>query len=291
MLGWLMNTMAQNMASTKRIFVIMDEKASIKDNENPILLKELKGAIKFDNVSFSYNEELVLKNINLEVKPGETVAIMGTTGSGKTSLINLIGRYYDVDEGTVLVDGHDVKTIGLNSLRSKMSVISQDTFLFSETIRENVKIGNYEATPEEIKGACNSACADEFITSLQEGYETVIGERGIGLSGGQKQRISIARALVREASILILDDATSALDMETEYALLKNLNNRSKKITTFVIAHRISAVKNADVIIYIEDGSIIERGTHEELLGLKGKYYEIYCQQFKDFEDIEGEAV
>jgi ATP-binding cassette, subfamily B, multidrug efflux pump len=291
MLGWLMNTMAQNMASTKKIFAIMDVQSSIKDNENPTLLNEIDGHIKFENVSFSYNEEVILKNINLEVKPGETIAIMGSTGSGKTSLINLIGRYYDVNEGAVLVDGHDVKTLGINNLRSKMSVISQDTFLFSETIKENVKIGNYEATNDEINYACISACADEFIMNLQEGYETIIGERGIGLSGGQKQRISIARALVRKASILILDDATSALDMETEYALLKNLNNNSRKITTFIIAHRISAVKNANQIIYLEDGRIVEKGTHEELLSIKGKYHEIFCQQFKDFEDLEGEAV
>jgi ATP-binding cassette, subfamily B, multidrug efflux pump len=291
MLGWLMNTMAQNMASTKKIFAIMDVQPSIKNNENPILLNELEGYIKFKNVSFSYNEELVLKNINLEIKPGETIAIMGTTGSGKTSLINLIGRYYDVNEGAVFVDGHDVKTLELDSLRSKMSVISQDTFLFSETIKENVKIGNYEATADEIESACISACADDFILKLQEGYETIIGERGIGLSGGQKQRISIARALVRKANILILDDATSALDMETEYALLKNLNDNSKKVTTFIIAHRISAVKNADQIIYLEGGSIVEKGTHEELLSKKGKYHEIFCQQFKDFEDLEGEAV
>jgi ATP-binding cassette, subfamily B, multidrug efflux pump len=291
MLGWLMNTMAQNMASTKKILAIMDVKASIKDNESSIQLNDIKGEVKFENVYFSYNEELILKNINFEAKPGETIAIMGTTGSGKTSIINLIGRYYDVKEGAVLVDGHDVKTIGLNSLRSKMAVISQDTFLFSETIEENVRIGNYAATLDEIKSACISACADEFIMKLQEGYETIIGERGIGLSGGQKQRISIARALVRKASILILDDATSALDMETEYALLKNLKNRSEKITTFIIAHRISAVKNADQILFIEDGNIIEKGTHDELLNKKGKYHEIYYQQFKDFEDLEGEAV
>lgn len=291
MLGWLMNTMAQNKASTKKIFAILDVEPLIKDSENAVYSNDIKGSIKFDNVSFKYNEELVLKNIKLDVNQGETVAIMGTTGSGKSTLINLIGRYYDVTEGAVLVDGQDVKTLGLSSLRSKMSVISQDTFLFSETIAENVKIGNFDASFDEIKNACICACADEFITSLSDGYSTIIGERGIGLSGGQKQRISIARALVKDSSILILDDATSALDMETEYELLKNLNNAEKKITTFIIAHRISAVKNADQIIFIEDGSIIEKGNHTELLNMKGKYYEIYCQQFKDFEDLEGEAV
>lgn len=291
MLGWLVNMMAQNMASAKKIFAILDVAPSIKDSDGAIVLEEIKGHVEFDNVSFKYNEEYVLKDINLSVKPGETVAIMGTTGGGKTSLINLIGRYYDCSEGKVLVDGYDVKTLGLNSLRSNMSVISQDTFLFSETISENVKIGNFEASEEEIKGACIKACAHEFIVNLQEGYDTIIGERGIGLSGGQKQRISIARALVRDKSILVLDDATSALDMDTEYKLLKNLNNTKKKVTTFIIAHRISAVKNADQIIFIEDGRIIEKGNHVELIEKKGKYYEIYCQQFKDFEDLEGEAV
>lgn len=291
MLGWLMNIMAQNLASAKKIFAILDVEPSIEDKENAIVPKEFKGAIKFDNVSFRYNDEMVLNNINLDVKPGETVAIMGTTGSGKTSLINLIGRYYDVAEGGVYIDGNDVKNLSLHSLRSNMSVITQDTFLFSETIEENVRIGNYGADFDQIKAACVSACADEFITKLDEGYDTIIGERGIGLSGGQKQRISIARALVRNARILVLDDATSALDMDTEYELLKNLSELKKKATTFIIAHRISAVKNADQILYIENGRIAERGKHEELIKKKGKYYEIYCQQFKDFEDIEGEAV
>lgn len=291
MLGWLMNTMAQNKASTNKIFNILDVEPSIKDKDNAIDLKEIKGEIIFDNVTFKYNEEDVLKDINLKVKPGETVAIMGTTGSGKTSIINLLGRYYDVSQGAVLIDGHNVKDLGLKSLRSKMSVISQDTFLFSESIEENVKIGNFDATFEDVKKACIAACGDEFISNLEEGYDTIIGERGIGLSGGQKQRISIARALVRNASILVLDDATSALDMETEYALLKNLNNVEKKATTFIIAHRISAVKNADQILFVEDGRIVEKGNHVELLSQKGKYYEIYCQQFKDFEELEGEAV
>lgn len=291
MLGWLMNIMAQNLASAKKIFAILDIKPSIKDRENAIIPKAFNGAVKFDNVTFKYNDEVVLHNIDLEVKPGETVAIMGTTGSGKTSLINLLGRYYDVTDGGVYIDGNNVKDLSLVSLRSNMSVITQDTFLFSETIEENVRIGNYDADFDQIKTACKSACADEFITKLEEGYNTIIGERGIGLSGGQKQRISIARALVRNAKILVLDDATSALDMDTEYELLKNLSDLKSKATTFIIAHRISAVKNADQIIYIEDGRIVERGRHEELLNKKGKYYEIYYQQFKDFEDLEGEAV
>jgi ATP-binding cassette subfamily B protein len=216
---------------------------------------------------------------------------MGTTGSGKTTLINLIGRCYDINEGKILVDGQDVKDICLKDLRSKMAVVSQDVFLFSETIKENVKIGNEFASMEEIKSACHNACADEFIDELDEGYETVIGERGIGLSGGQKQRISIARALVRDGSILILDDSTSALDTETEYQLLKNLHKRGKKATTFIIAHRISAVKNADEILFLDKGKIVERGKHDELLKLKGRYFEVYAEQFKDFEELSQEVI
>jgi len=291
MLGWLTNMIAQNNASAIRIFKILDTKADIKTDKNSLVLNKIEGNIKFDNVTFKYNDEVVLKNINLEVAPGDTIALMGTTGSGKTSIINLIGRYYDVMEGSVTIDGHNVKDINLESLRSKMSVVSQDVFLFSESVTDNVKLGKLEASEDEIVKACKEACADEFITKLEDGYETVIGERGMGLSGGQKQRISIARALIRDASILILDDASSALDMETEYALLKNLKQRKQKPTTFIIAHRISAVKNADKIAFLEDGRIVESGTHEQLLKLKGNYYEIYCEQFKDFEELEGEVV
>jgi len=227
----------------------------------------------------------------MDVKPGSTVAIMGTTGSGKSSIVNLIGRYYDVNSGSISMDGFNVKDLSLKDIRSKMAVVSQDTFLFSESIAVNVGFGNILASLDEIKAACRDACASDFIEELDKGYDTVIGERGIGLSGGEKQRISIARALLRDSSILILDDASSALDMDTEYTLLKNLYNRKQKPTTFIIAHRISAVKNADEIIFLENGSIVERGTHSSLLEEKGKYYEVYCAQFKDFEDIEGQVV
>ena len=216
---------------------------------------------------------------------------MGTTGSGKTSLINLIGRYYDVSKGSLTIDGIDVRDLNIQALREHMAIVPQDTFLFSDTIRENIRIGNRDSSMNEIIKACENACAMEFIDGLEIGFDTLIGERGIGLSGGQKQRLAIARALIKNSSIMILDDATSALDMDTEFQLLKNLNSLHKKPTTFIIAHRISAVKNADMILYINNGEIIEKGTHEELLALSGKYYEIYCDQFKDFEDIESEVV
>lgn len=290
-LGWLANSIGQTKASAIKVFKVMDTVPQIKDKQNALRLEKVRGHVQFKNVSFKYNDEYVLKNINLDVKPGSTVAIMGTTGSGKSTLVNLIGRNYDINEGSILVDGLDIRDICIKDLRRKMSVVSQDVFLFSETIKENIKIGNENASMDEIRAACRDACADEFINQLEDGYETVVGERGIGLSGGQKQRISIARALVRDSSILILDDSTSALDTETEYELLKNLNHREKRPTTFIIAHRISAVKNADEIIFLDKGRIVERGKHDELLKLKGKYYEVFTEQFKDFEDLTQEVV
>ncbi|HCW03335.1 MAG TPA: ABC transporter [Clostridium sp.] len=290
-LGWITNMLAQNSASAKKIFAILDTGSDIKNISNPVTPSEVEGHIVFDNVTFKYKDHEVLKNISLDIKVGSTVAIMGTTGSGKTSLINLIGRYYDVSEGSVTLDGVNVKDLDLKTLRRNMAIVPQDTFLFSDTILENIRIGNRNASIEEIIEACQMACAMEFIEDLDQGFDTIIGERGIGLSGGQKQRLAIARALVRKASIMILDDASSALDMETEYQLLKNLNSLNKKATTFIIAHRISAVKNADLIVYLENGKIVEKGNHNELLALKGRYYDIYCDQFKDFEDLEKEVV
>lgn len=291
MLGWLTNMIAQNNASANKIFKIMDIDPAIKDSDNPLSPVLLKGNIKFKNVSFKYREEEILKNVDLDIPAGSTVALMGTTGSGKTSIINLLGRYYDVSEGKVLIDGIDVRNIKLDILRNAISIVPQDVFLFSDTIEENIRFGNRNATDEELLQASTLACASEFISELSDGYATIIGERGLGLSGGQKQRISIARALVRKAPILILDDATSALDMETEFQLLKNLNTLNNSSTVFIIAHRISAVKNADIILFLDNGQVVEKGTHEELLKLKGKYYEVYKEQFKDFETITQEVI
>ena len=283
MLGWLTNMLAQNKASCNKILKIFGTKPDIDVSKYSKDKEKISGNIEFKNVSFKYNEDLILKNINLKIPAGSNVAIMGTTGSGKSSLVGLIGRYYDVCEGEVLVDGINVKELNLKTLRGSMSIVPQDTFLFSDTISQNIKFGKRDASEEEITKACALACATEFIDELEEGYSTIVGERGLGLSGGQKQRLSIARALVRDSSILILDDSTSALDMETEFKLLKNLNNNKSSNTTFIIAHRISAVKNADIILFMENGEIVEKGTHEELLAIEGKYYEIYCEQFKDF--------
>lgn len=291
MLGELTDLFSRTVSSANKIFAIMDKDPSIKTKENFKDVKNIKGNIKFEGVNFKYDDKLVLKNINLDIKAGSTVAIMGATGAGKSSLINLIGRYYDTCKGSIKIDGIDIKEYNLEFLRKNMAIVPQETFLFSETILNNIKFSNENASFEEIKEASKLACANEFIEGLELGYNTEIGERGIGLSGGQKQRIAIARSLVRKAKILILDDSTSALDMETEHELLKNLSNRKHESTTFIIAHRISAVKNADLIIYLEDGQIKESGTHDELLKKKGRYYDIYNDQFRDFNLLEEEVI
>lgn len=291
MLGELTDLLSRTVSSANKIFAIMDKDPSIKTKENFKDVKNIKGNIKFEGVNFKYDDKLVLKNINLDIKAGSTVAIMGATGAGKSSLINLIGRYYDTCKGSIKIDGIDIKEYNLEFLRKNMAIVPQETFLFSETILNNIKFSNENTSFEEIKEVSKLACANEFIEGLELGYNTEIGERGIGLSGGQKQRIAIARALVRKAKILILDDSTSALDMETEHELLKNLSNRKHESTTFIIAHRISAVKNADLIIYLEDGQIKESGTHDQLLKKKGRYYDIYNDQFRDFNLLEEEVI
>ena len=289
MLGELTDLISRNLASAKKIFAIIEREPEIKSGALEDV--NIKGDIKFENVSFSYNDELVLKNINLDIKAGSTIAIMGTTGSGKSTLLNLIGRYYDVKEGCIKVDNIDVKNYDLEVLRSSMAIVPQDTFLFSDSILNNIKFSNENADIEEVKKYSKLACSLDFIETLDEGFNTEIGERGIGLSGGQKQRISISRALIRNSSILILDDSTSALDMETEQELLKNLSMMEKQSTTFIVAHRISAVKNSDLIVYLENGEIKEKGTHEELLELRGAYYDIYNDQFRDFNLLEEEVI
>lgn len=291
MLGWLTSLLSQSRASAKKIDKILEEVPSVKNIENPVIPNSINGDISFQNVFFKYNDKPILKNINLEIRAGATIAIMGTTGAGKSSLISLINRNYDIFEGSLKIDGIDIKNLELNTLRKAISLVPQESFLFSDTIENNLKYGKPDASREDIEKAATLACAKEFIDELEEGYETVIGERGLGLSGGQKQRLCIARALIRDCSILILDDSTSALDMETEYELLKNLYHGDKKVTTFIIGHRISAVKNADLILYMEDGEIVERGNHEDLLEQRGKYYEIYKTQFKDFLTLQDEEV
>lgn len=290
-LGWLTDMLSRTSASAKKIFAILDRPAEITSPDDAYCPDTLNGHISFKDVSFHYNEgEEVLSHINLDIPAGSTVAIMGTTGSGKSSLLNLIGRYYEPSSGEILIDGVPLSKWHLHTLRQNMSIVMQDTFLFSDTIADNVRFGKPNASMEEVATACDLACATPFIAELEEGYRTQIGERGVGLSGGQKQRLAIARAILRKAPILILDDATSALDTETEYELLTHLKEKNYQTTTFMIAHRISAVKNADIILYLENGKIVEQGNHETLLKKRGRYYAIYQKQFESFEEQLKEA-
>ncbi|MDT9335693.1 ABC transporter ATP-binding protein [Clostridium perfringens] len=285
-IGGLVNMMSQNRASMDKIFNILKRKPQITSMENSYNPDKVKGEIEFKNVSFRYNEEEVLKKINLKIPVGSTVAIMGETGCGKSSILSLIGRHYDVSSGEILIDGVNVKKWNLDRLRENMAVVFQDTFLFSDSIKDNIDFGGNKSEDEIIEAAKDS-CAYDFIKEMPEGFETEVGERGLGLSGGQKQRLAIARALVRKTPILILDDATSALDMETEFNVLKNLSKNQDKATTFIIAHRISGVKDADIILFMKDGEVVEMGDHESLLKKKGHYYSVYCHQFQDLEFIQ----
>ncbi|EGD49193.1 ABC transporter transmembrane region [Ruminiclostridium papyrosolvens DSM 2782] len=288
--GWLINDIQRFNASADKIREYLNNESEISNIEKPAK-KEITGFVEFRNVSFGYDNDEVLKNVSLNAKPGETVAIIGPTGSGKSTLVNLICRFYDCSEGEVLVDNVNVKEMDLRTLRSKVSVAMQDVFLFSDTIEGNIAYGVPDAPYESIKQAAGIADADGFISSLPEGYDTIIGERGVGLSGGQRQRIALARAILKDPSILILDDTTSSVDMETEFEIHRTLRSFYNNKTTFIIAHRISSVKNADKIIVLNGGQIIEQGTHKELLNLKGYYYDVYQSQYGDFDGLDEKEV
>lgn len=286
--GWLINDTQNAVASAEKIMEFSVEEPIIKTENGAVQKEHVDGMVQFKNVSFAYGEEQVLKNISFTAVPGQTVAIIGETGSGKSTLINLICRFYDATEGTVLVDGIDVRNHNLRRLRGSISVAMQDVFLFSDTIEGNIAYGVPEAPMEDIVRAAKEAFADDFIRKMPQGYDTVIGERGVGLSGGQKQRIALARAILKEPSILILDDTTSSVDLETEHCIQQTLKKISQKCTTFIIAHRISAVKDADMILVMENGEIIERGTHSELLKLNRRYKSVYDTQYGSFNADKG---
>jgi ATP-binding cassette subfamily B multidrug efflux pump len=282
MLGWLSNDFASAIASTKRIRKIFAEKPMITDPVKPVILEEVKGHIQFNNVSFRLGDKQILSSISFDLPEGKTIGIMGATGTGKSSIINLLQRFYDVSEGEIRIDGVNIKDLSLNQVRKNISLVMQDVFLFSDTINENVKMGKRKSVcNEEVVLAAADAQAREFIERMEDQYETVVGERGVGLSGGQKQRISIARALAKKNPILVLDDSTSALDMETELLIQRSLTQINA--TKLIIAHRISAVRNADEIIILEDGKIVERGTHDTLLQNRGYYYKTYMAQYGDY--------
>ncbi len=282
-LVWLVNLAGEATAGTQRVFEILDVKPAIVTPKNAITLPPLSGQVTFQNVSFHYRDNSIpaLQGISLDVAPNQIVALMGTTGSGKTTLVNLIPRFYDVSAGSVLVDGYDVRQVDLISLRRQIGIVLQTSVLFSATIRENIAYGRPDASMAEIEAAARAAQADEFIRQLPDGYETVIGERGLTLSGGQRQRIAIARALLMDPRILILDDATSSVDTHTERLIQQALDTLMEGRTTFVIAHRVSTVQRADLILVMEDGRIVQQGTHHELLAQGGAYRKIYELQLQ----------
>ncbi|HOP95664.1 MAG TPA: ABC transporter ATP-binding protein [Dictyoglomaceae bacterium] len=283
-IGNILMFISRASASAERVNLVLEEKIDIVNKEDASTEVIEKGEVTFENVYFGYseNDEPVLKNISFSVNAGEIIGILGTTGSGKSSLVNLIPRLYDVTSGRILINGKDVRNIDIKVLRSMISMVPQDTILFSGTIRENICWGREDATEEEIIQACKIAQAHDFITKLPDGYETVIGQRGVSLSGGQKQRIAIARAIIRKPLILILDDATSSVDFVTEQKILKGLKEMMKNCTTFAIAQRVSTVMNADKIILLENGEIAGLGSHKELLGSNPVYQEIYKSQIDE---------
>ncbi len=276
------NTVQDGMAAAKRIFAVLDTEPEIKDRAGAVtVLRDFK-TIEFRNLSFKYEDELVLKDINLSVKAGETIAIVGKSGGGKTTLVNLIPRFYDVTGGSICIDDHDLRDLSIESLRSLTAIVTQQTILFNDTVKDNIAYGNTVRPFDDVVRAARSAYADGFIQALPLGYDTIIGESGVKLSGGQRQRIAIARALLKDAPILILDEATSSLDNQSEREVQKALDTLMEGRTSFVIAHRLSTIMNADRIIVLKDGRIVEQGRHEELLSRGGEYKSLYEQQFRE---------
>ncbi len=282
-IGNNLNAVQFSFFAIEGIFDLLDTQPAIKDKENPQTLEEIKSSVKFKNVNFEYIPNTpVLKNINLDVQKGQTIAFVGNSGGGKTTIVNLIPRFYDIKSGSITIDGVDIRDYSLQSLRQNIAVVFQDNFLFSGTIKENILLGNEKATDEQIQKAVKMAYLDEFIASLKDGINTVIGERGVLLSGGQKQRVAIARAFLKDAPIIILDEATSALDNKAEAIVQKAIDNLMQDKTVFVIAHRLSTIQNADKIVVINQGEIVEEGNHEELLNIQnGAYKALYEMQFK----------
>lgn len=275
------NSLLTAISYLERIFETIDEPVEVKDAPDATDMPPIKGDVSFENVKFSYEDGVpILKDVSFDVKQGQTIAIVGPTGAGKTTIVNLLSRFYNVDSGKVLIDGIDISKVKIHSLRTQMGVMMQDSFIFSGTIMDNIRYGNKTATDEEVIKAAKTVCAHDFIMEMEDGYNTQVNERGSRLSVGQRQLISFARALLADPAILILDEATSSIDTETEIVLQEGLNNLLEGRTSFIIAHRLSTIKNADTIMYIDKGGIVEAGSHDELLENKGAYYELYMSQY-----------
>jgi ATP-binding cassette subfamily B protein len=285
-LGQIVPALAIAAAAGTRIFEILDAQSEVRDAPDAIPLPPARGLVRFENVSFAYfRRHRVLDDITFEAQPGQVIALLGMTGSGKSTIINLIPRFYDATEGRIAIDGYDIRSVTLNSLRDQIGIVLQETLLFATTIRENIAFGRPDARAEEIIQAARAAQAHDFIVETPNGYETLVGERGITLSGGQRQRVAIARALLKDPRILILDDATSSVDTETEQLIQKALERLMRGRTSFIIAQRLSTLRMADLILVLEKGRIAARGTHEELLRTSGLYAEIYQQQLRGKEE------
>ena len=279
-LGNIFNNFINNIAYLERIFETIDEPVTVKDAEHAIKMPKIRGNVTFDHVTFAYDDtKTILKDVSFTVNPGESVALVGPTGAGKSTIVNLISRFYNVNDGKVLIDDQDIADVTIHSLRAQMGIMMQDSFIFSGTIADNIRYGKLDATQEEIEKAGKIVCADPFIREMPKGYETQVRERGSMLSQGQKQLISFARTLLCDPAILILDEATSSIDVQTEKALQTGLNRMLKGRTSFIIAHRLSTIRGCDKIMYIDDGGIAEAGTHEELMKKKGRYYKLYTAQ------------
>lgn len=276
----LMNTFITAVAYLERIFEMLDEPVAVKDCDNAEKMPPIKGDVSFENVTFAYEEGVnILENLNFDIKAGQSIALVGPTGAGKTTIVNLISRFYNLSGGTVKIDGVDISKVTLNSLRSQMGIMLQDSFIFSGTLMENIKYGRLDATDEEVYAACKIVGADEFITRMKDGYNTVVNERGSGLSQGEKQLIAFARTILSDPKILVLDEATSSIDAKTEKYLQKGLDHLLKGRTSFIIAHRLSTIRNCDVIMYVSNKGVTEAGTHDELIARKGDYYKLYNAQ------------
>ena len=290
--GPLINDTQRFIAASAKIRELLGTETKIKNRDLLETTPRIKGDVEFQKVSFSFEDTDALKKVSFKIGAGQTIGIIGHTGSGKSTLINLLSRFYEPGSGRILIDGKDIKNIDIKKLRTSVSMAMQEVFLFSDTIRDNIRYGISNASPAQIQHIAAIAEADGFIKNMPQGYDTIVGERGVGLSGGQRQRIALARALIQNPSILVLDDTTSALDMETEIRIQQKLNANVEKPTTFIIAHRISSVKDADLIIVLEDGRIIEQGDHESLLSLKGEYAKVFETQLGNFDDDlkEGEG-